>query len=197
MRPADEGYIVELDDRSYEAEQVVIATGPFQAPFTPPVAADLDEGVTQLHSTAYRRLDQLPDGPVVVVGGGNTGYQIAQELVRSHEIHLAIGARQTPLPQTILGRDLFRYLEALGLMARSIDSRETAPKRAPRPTVGARHAYSPSEKPMTTTRKPRMKRPRVGSVANACTEESTPERTRKVPSSESEKASSARSTVHD
>ena len=51
---------------------------------------------------------------MLVVGGGNTGYQIAEELVRSQEVHLAIGARQTPLPQRILGRDLFRYLERPG-----------------------------------------------------------------------------------
>ena len=54
----------------------------------------------------------MPAGPVLVVGGGNTGFQIAEELSRTHEVHLSIGARQTPLPQRILGRDLFRYLEA-------------------------------------------------------------------------------------
>ena len=43
----------------------------------------------QLHSTDYRRPEQLPDGPVLVVGGGNTGYQIAEELGRTHEVHLA------------------------------------------------------------------------------------------------------------
>jgi putative flavoprotein involved in K+ transport len=116
-------FLVELDDRSYEADHVVIATGPFQVPFTPAIADGLGPDVTQLHSTMYRRPDQLPDGPVVVVGGGNTGHQIAEELVRSREVHLSIGARQTPLPQRILGRDLFGYLEALGLMAKTVDSR--------------------------------------------------------------------------
>src|SRR4029079_19409681 len=81
------------------------------------------------------------------------------------------------------------------LLASSSDSRERSAKRAPRPTLGARHAYSVSDEPITITRKARMKRPRRGSVANACTDESTPERTRKVPSSESEKARIASSTV--
>ena len=65
----------------------------------------------QLHSSEYRGPPTSPPGPVLVVGGGNTGYQIAEELAATREVHLSIGARQTPLPQRILGRDLFRYLE--------------------------------------------------------------------------------------
>src|SRR4051812_29138269 len=117
------GFLVELADRTYAAEQVVVATGPFQVPFTPPVAADLSDEVVQLHSTAYRSPADLPTGTTLVVGGGNTGYQIAEELVRSRSVNLAIGARQVPLPQRILGRDLFRYLEALRLMRKTVDSR--------------------------------------------------------------------------
>jgi putative flavoprotein involved in K+ transport len=50
-------------------------------------------------------------------------YQIAEELARTHRVHLSIGARQTPLPQRILGRDLFRCLEATGLMGKTVESR--------------------------------------------------------------------------
>jgi putative flavoprotein involved in K+ transport len=117
------GFLVELADRSYEADQVVVATGPFQVPFTPPMAADLDREVRQLHSSRYRSPDDVPTGTVLVVGGGNTGYQISEELVRSRQVHLAIGARQTPLPQRILGRDVFRYLQATRLMYKTVDSR--------------------------------------------------------------------------
>jgi putative flavoprotein involved in K+ transport len=117
------GFLVELADRAYEADQVVVATGPFQVPFTPALAAGLGKEVVQLHSTAYRSPDDLPTGPTLVVGGGNTGYQIAEELVRSRPVSLAIGARQMPLPQRLLGRDLFRYLEALGLMRKTVESR--------------------------------------------------------------------------
>jgi putative flavoprotein involved in K+ transport len=126
VRRADDGggYVVETDgDGGYVAEQVVVATGPFQVPRLPPIAQPLDPAVVQLHSTAYRRPDQLPAGPVLVVGGGNTGFQIAEELSRTHEVHLSVGSRQTPLPQRIAGRDLFRYLDALGLMRLSVDSR--------------------------------------------------------------------------
>ena len=117
------GYRVELGDRVYRADQVVIATGPFQVPFVPAIAESLGPAVHQLHSVEYRTPDALPDGPVLVVGGGNTGFQIAAELAASREVHLAIGSRQTPLPQRLLGRDLFAWLEATGLMRRTVDSR--------------------------------------------------------------------------
>jgi putative flavoprotein involved in K+ transport len=123
LRRTDESYLVELDDRTYEADQVVVATGPFQVPSVPSIAERLDPDVVQLHSTEYRRPQDLPAGPVLVVGGGNTGYQIAEELSASHEVHLSIGSRQTPLPQRILGRDLFWYLETTGLIRKTTASR--------------------------------------------------------------------------
>jgi putative flavoprotein involved in K+ transport len=116
-------YVVELDDRSYEAGQVVVATGPFQVAFVPAIAERLDREVVQVHSTEYRSPDAIPDGSVLVVGGGNTGFQIAEELSGSREVHLAIGSRQTPLPQRMLGRDLFWYLDATGLIRKTTASR--------------------------------------------------------------------------
>ena len=124
VRPHGEcGWLGELADRTYAAEQVVVATGPFQVPFTPAIAADLSTEVAQLHSSDYRSPRDLPPGAALVVGGGNTGFQIAAELAQSREVHLAVGARQTPLPQRILGRDLFRYLEATRLMNKTVTSR--------------------------------------------------------------------------
>jgi putative flavoprotein involved in K+ transport len=123
VRPANDGGCrVELDDRAYAADQVVVATGPFQVPRVPAVAGRLDPGIVQMHSADYRAPAQLPAGPVLVVGGGNTGFQIAEELSRTHEVHLSMGTRQTPLPQRVLGRDLFRYLEATGLMRATVSS---------------------------------------------------------------------------
>ena len=89
---ATSGYLVELDDRSYEADQVVIATGPFQIPRVPAIAERLDPDIVQFHSSEYRTPQDVPAGPVLVVGGGNTGFQIAEELARTHEVHLSIGA---------------------------------------------------------------------------------------------------------
>jgi putative flavoprotein involved in K+ transport len=123
IRKADGGYLVELDGRAYVADQVVVATGPFQIPFVPAIAERLDREVVQLHSTAYRSPDAIPEGRVLVVGGGNTGFQIAEELSASREVHLAIGSRQMPLPQRILGRDLFWYLDTTGLIRKTTASR--------------------------------------------------------------------------
>jgi putative flavoprotein involved in K+ transport len=123
VRAQGDRYVVEVDDRTYEARQVVIATGPFQTPFVPQLAEDLGDGVVQMHSTAYRSPESLPEGRVLVVGGGNTGFQIAEELSASREVHLSIGSRQMPLPQRILGRDLFWFLEKTGLIRKTVDSR--------------------------------------------------------------------------
>jgi putative flavoprotein involved in K+ transport len=123
VRRDGDGYVVELADRAYEADHVVVATGPFQVPRVPAIAGDLHGDVVHFHSSEYRTPAALPPGPALVVGGGNTGFQIAAELAESHEVHLSVGSRQVPLPQRILGRDLFTFLEATGLMARTVDSR--------------------------------------------------------------------------
>ena len=101
VRAGERDYLVETDDRAYKADQVVIATGPFQTPRIPSIAPDLAAEIHQLHSSDYRRPDDIPDGPVLVVGGGNTGFQIAHELAATREVHLAIGSRQAPLPQQL------------------------------------------------------------------------------------------------
>jgi putative flavoprotein involved in K+ transport len=123
VRGTDEGYLVELDERSIEAEQVVIATGPFQEAFVPPIARAVGPEVVQMHSTEYRAPHDIPEGRVLVVGGGNTGYQIAEELAARYEVHISIGTPQKPLPQRILGRDLFWYLDKTGLIRKTMDTR--------------------------------------------------------------------------
>jgi putative flavoprotein involved in K+ transport len=111
------------DGRRLAADQVVVATGPFQVPNMPAIADELDPGLFRAHSAAYRTPSGVPTGTVLVGGGGNTGFQIAKELSATHTVHLAIGSRQTPLPQRLLGRDVFWWLSRLGLLAKSVDSR--------------------------------------------------------------------------
>jgi putative flavoprotein involved in K+ transport len=124
LRRAGDSFEVRAGDDVYRTRQVVVATGPFQAPFIPPPARTLGPAVTQVHSAAYRNPRSLPDGPVLVVGGGNSGFQIAEELsTAGRQVDLSIGARYPMLPQRLLGRDLFWWLNRLGLMRVSADSR--------------------------------------------------------------------------
>jgi putative flavoprotein involved in K+ transport len=117
------GYAVETNGRTYMTAQVVVATGAFQVPYVPPIATVLDEVVVHFHSSDYRTPGSIPPGPVLVVGGGNTGFQIAEELAATHPVHLSVGSRQTPLPQRLLGRDLFTFLDKTRLMNKSVDTR--------------------------------------------------------------------------
>ncbi len=117
-------FVLELEDgSSIEADQVVVATGPFQVPRVPAFAADLAPEIFQAHSTGYRKSSDLPEGTVLVVGGGNTGFQIARELAATRDVHLAVGSRQLPLPQRFLGRDLFWWLEKTRLLRKTAESR--------------------------------------------------------------------------
>jgi putative flavoprotein involved in K+ transport len=118
-----DGFVLDADGRAIRADAVVVATGPFHAPIVPRFAGGLAADVFQTHSAGYRRPADLPEGRVLVVGAGNTGFQIAKEVAVDREVHLAVGSRQTPLPQRLLGRDLFWWLTRLGLLSKTVDSR--------------------------------------------------------------------------
>ena len=119
----DESFEVHTADATYQARQVVVATGPFQVPFVPPPAAKLDASVTQLHSAGYRNPQALPEGSVLVVGGGNSGFQIAEELAATRTVDLSTATTYPMLPQRRAGKDLFWWLTRLGLMRVTVDSR--------------------------------------------------------------------------
>jgi putative flavoprotein involved in K+ transport len=119
----DGGFVLNLGTRTLRSEQVVVATGPFQVPNVPAFATELAADVAQMPSTGYRRPSDVPPGTALVVGGGNTGFQIAEELSATHSVHLAVGSRQTPLPQRVLGRDVFWWLTKTGLINKTVDSR--------------------------------------------------------------------------
>jgi putative flavoprotein involved in K+ transport len=116
-------FVLDVDGGTITAEQVVVATGPFQKPFIPEVASRLAPDVFHAHSTGYRKPSHVPEGTVLVVGGGNTGFQITEELSSTRRVVLAIGSRQTPLPQRLLGRDLFWWLTTTRLFNTTVESR--------------------------------------------------------------------------
>jgi putative flavoprotein involved in K+ transport len=116
-------YLAETTTGPIEADQVVVATGPFQISFTPTIATQLDPKLTQLHSAEYQGPEDLPAGRVLVVGAANSGQQIALELSDTREVGIAVGTKLPRLPQRWLGRDLWWWLETLRVSKVPVSSR--------------------------------------------------------------------------
>jgi putative flavoprotein involved in K+ transport len=108
-------YVARAGVETFAAREVVIATGPFQVPFTPPVADGFDPGVTHFHSAEYRNPGMVPPGKVLVVGAANTGCQIALELSATRRVELSVGQRLPTIPQRPLGRDVWWWATRIGL----------------------------------------------------------------------------------
>ena len=109
-----DGFRAETSQRAIEAENVVVATGPFQRPVIPDLVPS-DVRIVQMHSNAYRNPAQLPEGAVLVVGAGSSGAQIADELSRAgRRVFLSVGRHQRP-PRRYRGRDVCWWLGVLGI----------------------------------------------------------------------------------
>ncbi|GEM82229.1 flavin-containing monooxygenase [Meiothermus hypogaeus] len=115
LEGASSAFVVRTNRGNCQTAQMAVATGPFQTPFTPAFAQQLDASIEQLHSSAYLNPKQLPKGEALVVGSGNSGLQIAEDLLDTHSVTLAWGRPQPFLPQRILGRSIFWWMERLGI----------------------------------------------------------------------------------
>lgn len=136
MKRAPSGYALETSDGTLHAAQVIVATGAFQRPIVPAFASAFPEDILQLHSSEYKNPAQIPSGPVLVVGCGNSGAGIAKDLAETHDVHLSIGARAW-VPRTLLGRDIFYWLHKLKLMDVTVESRlGRRMSRAPDAVIG-------------------------------------------------------------
>jgi len=82
-------FVVAAGDRRFEADNVIVAMASYQRPRVPVFAQQLDPGIVQMHSHAYRNPAQLQDGGVLIVGAGNSGAEIAFEVARSHPTWLS------------------------------------------------------------------------------------------------------------
>lgn len=110
-----QGFLVSIGERLLRSKNVVIATGPYQVPYIPDLANQLDPGIFQLHSSAYHNPGQIPGKSVLVVGAGNSGAEIGLELVQaSRQVWLAgrdVGRIPANSPiGKILGRRLIWWL---------------------------------------------------------------------------------------
>ncbi|QRG69622.1 flavin-containing monooxygenase [Brevibacillus choshinensis] len=116
-RASSEGFRVHTEHQVINARAVVVATGPFQEPFWPEIHKNAGKEVIQQHTATYRNAESLDSGTVLVVGGGNSGVQIAVELAEKHPVLLSMGESRTFLPLTILGKTIFTYMRTLGILS--------------------------------------------------------------------------------
>jgi putative flavoprotein involved in K+ transport len=125
----DDGFLVETVGDAVAAHSVIVAAGSYQRPTPAPLGRDLSEDVFQLHTRDYRRPEQLPDGGVLVVGSGQSGCQIADELVDAgRRVVLSVG-RCPWFPRVYRGREVMHWLVETG---RVNDTLESLPSPAAR-----------------------------------------------------------------
>ena len=104
------------------ARQVVVATGPYHRPVVPPAGRSLPAAWVSIHSSEYKRPDQLPPGEVLVVGSGQSGCQIAEDLhLAGRKVHLSLG-RAPRVARRYRGRDVVAWLEEMGYYRTTVES---------------------------------------------------------------------------
>jgi putative flavoprotein involved in K+ transport len=141
LSAAGDRLLADTDTEVISARNVVLATGPFQRPRIPPASRGLADHVLQLHSQDYRRPGQLPDGGVLVVGTGQSGTQIAEELHRAgRDVHLAVSMCPA-VPRRYRGRDIIYWL--LNSYLHGAEVGVPFPTVADLPTPAARFACIP------------------------------------------------------
>ncbi len=129
VRPGGARFVVETNEGSLSATNVVVATGAFQKPKIPESAARIDPRVLQLSANQYRNPAQLPEGAVLVVGSGQSGCQIARELNEAgRNVHLCTG-RAARLPRRYRGREVFQWAQEMGMFDKTVDTLESPAER--------------------------------------------------------------------
>jgi len=116
-----EGYLVGTSEGNYEAENVVIATGLYQSPKIPKVSEGIPVRILQIHSMEYKNPSSLPAGAVLVVGTGQSGAQIAEELYQSgRKVYLSVGSGLR-VPRRYRGKDINDWFTRMGLFDTKVE----------------------------------------------------------------------------
>lgn len=121
-RREDGLFSMQTSEGDYTANEVVVASGGYHTPIIPRMAEKLPGSVTQIHSNQYRNPDQLPEGEVLVVGSGQSGAQIAEDLhLAGRKVHLAVGDAPR-CARFYRGRDVVTWLADMGYYEMTIDN---------------------------------------------------------------------------
>ncbi len=131
--------IVITSQATYHAKIVVVATGPFQTPFVPKMAKNLDSNVYQVHSSKYKNPSELNRGTTLIVGAGNSGLQIATEIAKHKKVYVSEGRKRKVLPKKILNKSIFWWFEKLKISDVSNDSKIGQLIRNNDPIIGKEH----------------------------------------------------------
>ena len=121
-RRGDGIFSVQTSDGDYTADEIVVASGGYHTPIIPRMAEKLPGSVTQIHSNQYRNAAQLPEGEVLVVGSGQSGAQIAEDLhLAGRKVHLAVGDAPR-CARFYRGRDVVTWLADMGYYEMTVDN---------------------------------------------------------------------------
>ncbi len=137
------GYRIETTRGTWEAANVVVATGHCDVPLVPAVASALDPAVAQITPTAYRNPRMVEEGGVLVVGASASGVQIADELARAGRTVTIAAGTHTRLPRRYRGRDVIWWMDRLGVLdetARDVRDLEAARRQPSLQLVGGRRS---------------------------------------------------------
>jgi putative flavoprotein involved in K+ transport len=111
---AQHGFMLDTTDGLHVADQVVIATGGYQIPVIPRCAERIPMDIVQIHSQRYRNPAELPDGAVLVVGSGQSGCQIAEDLhLAGRKVYLCVGDAPR-VARRYRGKDVVEWLHLMG-----------------------------------------------------------------------------------
>ena len=133
-------YVVRTSEKNYAAENVVIATGLYQSPKIPPFSMEVPPPILQLHSMEYKNPSSLPEGAVLVVGTGQSGAQIAQELYQSgRKVYLSIGSAGR-VPRRYRGKDINDWFTRIGMFDTKVEElKSAADKFHPHPQISGKN----------------------------------------------------------
>ena len=140
VEKSQQGYLVRTSDGKYEAANVVIATGLYQSPKIPAFGMTIPPSISQIHSMDYKNPSALPAGAVLVIGTGQSGAQIAEELYQSgRKVYLSIGSAGR-VPRRYRGRDINDWFTRMGMFDTEVRQlKSSRAKFAPHPQISGKN----------------------------------------------------------